>query len=1111
MLAGAIVDVPAKVEAEALAKLEDPEMAKYFSDPKERKLIAKRIANEVNKKFLAGGTSNTALILSTQYAANEIIRTVMERVMQKEGARDPARRTLWVNKVLVPINACIKAAKAYSEATKCLEVFQADIAGNLGQAIGYELIRQELGPDLAKDFPARYVQCLQPEKPGSNKRMMGCVLTHVRSSIAVYGKDKVLAIAKSEVPEAAAKIVQSTGPAFEKCLSTARSKSDFSDCADYFAIAAGAEIAAEAVRRNPQVIKQISGKNLEALATRTKSNFATCMENNRATGKRNAAGTLDTSNCANLVRYDAAKVVAYELFKDNIAANVDGSGEEKNQLGAKIYKLLDTCWNSSAGESVNNACLRKTVQQLVSTIADPQLSKELPAALIAKEPKFKDTLLTQLRSCMESRLPTNMMEANDTNERVAGCTGRLTRDAGLKVAEFQFRDILFGRSNPKVIDDLVAKIIKGDFARCLGAAPVKSVLDTCSITLRLDAGKAAAEALIPNEFDRFVENHGGPGAYNLQAEERKELLDSILKTHRKCLAVSPAPKDSRLADTLVDTCFKGTIKALSGRLGRMEFIRSVGSYAPEEREKWTQAADEMVADFGACLSEKDSSQFSLRDYLGQVDTCRIRLTTVYTQRVAQAQLKEALRTNLPSSTPAEISKQDGLEKNLMGPFVTCVSEIPAEDTSGMDRCVNTLQREATQLIAIEAGRERAKKILNTDKLPKELDAIEEKFRECMGQVGKISDACAKNYARSLAKFLAGVKMRQSLADVLGKKRYLAILPTAESAEKEFVKCVDTEYLAPLDGKFLANIDRCSKKLEEELVGLMQGEFVSEMQGEKKGPEAQLNHDLAVAIPCLGDLMPPTPIESAIVTLDPASFLEDFAKMIGEFINYDVDQAGADYEVVIKQLVKDLESAGPVAAREKLLKLLIDRGMIDRLLKSMVRTRIAESLTALPAEDRMPPDLEKKLMDKATVEKAITPQILAELRPIITEKMLKPMLLEGKGMSDPKVTAAMTMLEGRVMNSLIESPEFGDLIVQGKIQQSIDAKSGNMLVRFAGRVFAGYKTYTWNEVREKPAGKSAEAYLRDQIIRPRLAGEQIPDFSERMKKVSDMVQEALKKP
>jgi hypothetical protein len=1111
-LAGIFVgDVSAKIETEALAKLSTPEMAKYFPNASERSQIAKRIAGEAKRRYLANGTSNEVLISAAQFAANEVIRTVMNRVMETEGARDAARREQWIQKILDPINSCIKASNAYTEAAKCLEASEKDLGPNLGQAIGYELINQELGPEQAKAFPAQYVKCLQPQKAGADKRMMGCVLDNVRKTIAAYGKGKALLVAKKEVPSAATKIVAKTGLAFEACLSTASIKTDFRDCADQFSIATGSEIAAAAVRLNPQVLKQIEGNYLDALTERTKSNFATCMQNNLSQNKRDQTGGLETANCANLVRYDAAKVVAYELFRENIAANMDGAEVEKKKIGTNIYKLLDTCWNSNAGEAVNNACLRKTVQQLVTTIADPQLSKELPPALIAKSPKFKDSLLSQLRECLESRLPTNMMAAEDTNERVAGCTGKLTRDAGLKVAEFQFRDVLFGRTrDTALVDQLVEKIIKGNFATCLGPAPMKDALDQCSIKLRIEAGQAVANVLVPNEFDRFVDNHGGKQAYKLTDAKRQEMLAPVLSAHTICLNNGgKAPNNAAAADAIVNACFKNTIKLLSGKLGRMEFLRSVASYTSGDQKAWAKTGDDLAQDLRACLSEKDAPEIALREYLAQIDICRVRLTTSYTEKVAQAQLRDAIQKNIPSSTPEQIAKQKKMEAALMDPFLDCVGDVEAEDANGLDNCAKNLQREATQSIAIDAGRQRAMAVLATDKLPQEIIHLEVKFNACI--TGKsVADDCAKDYARSLAKFLAGIKMRQSLADVLGKDRYLATLPAAEAAEKDFTVCVDAKYVAPLDDKFLGSLDKCSKKLEERIVGFIQTQFVDEMESSKQGAEAQVNHDLAVAIPCLGDLMPGTPIESAIVNLDPESFLVDFAKMIGDFINYDVEKAGMDYQVVLSQLLKDMEAAGPVAAREKLLKLLIDRGMVDRLLKSMVRSRILENLKALPAEDRLTPELEKTLSDRATVEKALTPEIMAELRPMITEKILKPMLLEGKGMSDPKVSAAMNMLEAKVMGSLIDSPHFGDLIIKDKIQQNID-QSTNMFTRFAGRLFAGYQTFTWSEAREKPAGKEAEAFLRDQIIHPRLSGQQIPDYKARMDKVSAMVKEALKKP
>lgn len=185
-------DVSEKIRTESLAKLSTPEMAKYFPKSAEREQIVARIAQEVKKKHLANGTSNPALISAATYSANELIRTVMNRVMEVEGIRDPQRRKLWIDKTLSPINGCFAASRAHGEAAKCLAAFQADLASNLGLAIGYELIKQELGANLAKKFPEQYAKCLQPAKTGAEKRMMGCVLDNVRKNIAVFGEEKLL-------------------------------------------------------------------------------------------------------------------------------------------------------------------------------------------------------------------------------------------------------------------------------------------------------------------------------------------------------------------------------------------------------------------------------------------------------------------------------------------------------------------------------------------------------------------------------------------------------------------------------------------------------------------------------------------------------------------------------------------------------------------------------------------------------------------------------------------------------------------------------------------------------------------------------------------------------
>ena len=1106
-------NVAEKVEKEVLAKLESPEMAKYFSSAKERSQIAKRISQSTQTKFFAGGLSNSAVVLATKFTANEIMRTVIERVMQTEGVRDPAIRASWVARLTEPFNACAKAARAYSEINNCVSTYQGDLPKNLGLAMSYELAYQEVGGKYTSGFDKKYVACLKPTAANADARIMPCVLSLLRGTVTAAATDRVTVIANEQLGEGGTAIVQRTIPAFSACVAKATNKNSFRACADSLTTVAGSEVAAATIRRNDQVRRNIpSEKLINALAEQERTRFVECMDTNRTKKRRDPAGGLDTTNCASRVRFDTAKAVAYELFRKTISTNIDGTKEEKDLFGKNVYELLESCWDSDLGAEKNNACLKTTIKELVNRIAQPQLRKQLPPALLAKEPKLFDILFNQLRGCLENDLPPNLMEAQDTTEKIAGCTGALTRRASLKIAEFQLRDALFGRTkNLAVVDQLVNQLVHQEFAGCLGATPTLAVLDPCSVTLRLKAGMAVAKVLIPDEFEKFLAGHGGAKAYNLSEADKKQTIASILNDHQICLSQEPVTTSGAGADARVDECFKASVKVLATRLASMEFTRSVKEYFQDDPAGGEKMGKDFATSFSFCLEEKINKQ-SLKEFLGQVDSCRVQLTTEFTARVGQHQLRLALESSLPRSVPGNAEIQSKLETQLLAPFSDCVSSLPADDTASLYACANDFKLSATRDIAITAGRQKVKSVLNAEKLPPEVQAVEADLVRCVSE-DRQADECAKYYARSLGKALAHLKLHPSMAQILGSAAYKVEKSKIDEFEATFQACMDQSSADPLDAAFLKTLDGCADRLQESVTAFLQQKFLAQMSNPKHSPEeAQVNRDIAQALPCFDTVLPPSPYDDRpIESLQLENFIADFGKVVGDYVSYDARKAGLDYEKVIGQLVKDLEAAGPAEARLRLVETFIREGVLDQLIKSMARGRIAADLKQLPKEEKLSPELEKSLSDPATLDKVFSPEMMTKLRPFVAENVLKPLILQGAAMSSPPVAAAMRTLETQVLNALIDSPHFGDVLVRAKVQEGINDQSSKA-TRFLGYVFSGYQTFDWTKARQNEAGKTAEAYIKEQILKPRMRQESVPEaeMAARRKKANELITDALKK-
>lgn len=1107
-IADLFINVPDKIEKQISDKLEEPEIKKYFPSRSERSQFSKRISREVAQKFFKNGVSNSSLVQAIQYTANSMIGQIIDRVMLKEGVRDPERRKAWANKILSPINHCLQAAQAYAESSACVENYQADLTKNIGLGLGYELINQEVGPQYLGGYSAQYTACIR----GPKATVMNCVLQAMRRGAVKAASDKVASIATEKVPGSEALIAGKTIPSFGKCVSTASAKQDFRRCADDLTIKAGTEIAGEAIRQNEQVRKHIPEQVLPSLSSQEQTVFAVCMKENQKNNRRDLTGSLLTANCSSRVRLDTAKAVAYELFRVNINENVKAGKKAREKMSQDIYAQLSSCWNSDADDEVNNSCLKTTAKELINTIADPQLGKQIPAGLQAKEPKFKSDQLKLLRDCLETHLPENMMVATDTTEKIAGCTGQLARSAAMKVADFQLRDALFGRSDKKTVDQLVDKLVTKSFSECLGTSPNMPLLEKCSVTLRISAGNDVAKVLVPDEVEKFLKDHGGDEAFGLNAASKNDLIQPILGAHEKCLKEPPLPKGGNSADRYVDNCFKKTVRDLASRLGKMEFARSGKTYFKGDEAAGEKMADDFAVSFIACLDEAPAN-FTLKLYLKKVDECRVRLTAEFTQKVAKRQLTTALERSLPGNDAAVVNERNAISSELIGSFEHCTSLEGADDAESISRCTRTLQVNAMESIAIAAGRAKVEKLLGVRKMPERITEVENGLHTCLKDPQTEPDLCGKKFIVSLAKTLVDMKLHRSMAEVMGMPKYQKFKSKINDIQNELNQCLKLDLSGALDGKFLSAVEHCTDVLEENALAFLQERFAEEFSRPSLSEaEAKLNRDFAVAIPCLEAVAPSSPYEDkSIEALNPEGMISDFAQLIGNYINYDLEKAGDDYQKVLGQLVTDIEAAGPEEARVRLIDSLVKRGMLDQLIKSIVRDKVSSQLKALPKEDRLNPALEKLLSDKKTLEKVLTPEYMAKIRPFILDNVVRPILIEGNKMSDPKVDTGLKLLERQVMTTLIESPHFGDILVDGKIQEGID--STNSFYRFIGRTYLNYRTYKWEEVKDTPAGKEAAAYLRDKIIRPRLEDEAIDpkEMAARRQKLDAMVKEALKNP
>ena len=1101
------------IKKDIYTKLSSGTMAGYFPNDRERQQIASQIDQEVRSKYFSGGLSNERANAAIQYAASTLSTIVIDRAMEKEGVSDPARRKLWSNRMLQPFQDCMRNARTYKEGTKCLEAFQANSVSNIGLAMSYEMVRQEMGEIYAKDKPAAYRKCLAVERPGAEARVRPCVLAGVRSAAFDYGKAKVSEAARKQVPGAVDAVVEVVSPAFKTCLAKAAGKDGFSKCGDDFSIQAGSEIAYQAVLQNPQVKRSVAAEaDRKKIAADGKKAFLACATDAQRANKRDKDGMVEIEACGNVVRMAAAKAVALEVLKQNIARTSQAPAAEQAKMQGEVQGVLNACWKNELPEQKNSDCLKTAVLRLVDTLAGARLTKELPAGLLEKQPKIKEELLQVAQTCLIGKLSGNLLQAEDTDKKVDVCASELTKSAALKIASFQILDTVRGKTtDPLVAPRLEKELVQVKFASCLGDAPSTAQITNCSLSLTKDAGLEVAKVLFTEEFNKFVKKSGGLAAYELNETKRDAYLNNLFGSHDECLR-SSVKGDASAAAKALDDCFKKSIRSLATYLGGLELARELKIHVPDP-VSLGEMQTAFRKDFGICLDEKKEGKFTITDYVAQIDTCSIRLRNVFTSKVARREINAAILDIIPETSGPKAEKRSKLERDLIATLDNCLEKPFEVSADPRAYCTDYLKKDATRVLVIEGARRQAAEVLNSGDAPiAEISGFEANFEACV-QKKKDPDGCGKLHIVNVAKAVGHLKLTHLMADMLGNE-YTNRNSEIVALEKSLNACLDAIPSTKIDAELRSKVNDCSKDTEARGVAFSQ-EYLKErlLKPGQNAIQRKVASDLAEIIPCLNGVTPQKPFDERFMWFfDPEGTFDIMAKLAGDYINYDAEKAGDDYLSVIKKLVIDLEAAGPLEARKRLLTSITQRGMVDQLLKSMIRAEIKKSLDNLPAGEQLPAEIKAKLLDRATLDKIMSPEMMARFRPFMAEKILSPVLIDGKSMKAGPQAAAISVLKTQIADALLESKDFGDVLVTGALQQQIDKKASNGVTKWLATKFLGYSTLYWDQVRSSPKGKAAEEYLRNQVLKPQFLG--LPLTAEervaRTREASRLVEEALKK-
>lgn len=1099
----------------------------YYPKAGELDLLVNTVVQDGIKKYLTkNGKTNltdSGLVSFYGHLGNNLIGKIADKILDSEGVKDPARRSLWVEKITYPFNDCmIRAMNSQYDANHCINALTASLVPSAGVGLVYELARSNLNSTLSQEsrtpFNLNLVKlfktCLE-RTDSSASDVKSCALDSMRvgvKQVAEQTLDKTL-VEKASNAKNASIIKTAAWPMFGACSDkvglNASDKTPYADqfigCVDLLMESAGSMLVSDKISTTPAITSLLKPFEVSALAKEKSSQFKKCVENLKAKNIRKD-GLLDISSCENQITNE----VIYKVVSLTLKENADKSFKDNKTAAQKAANdgiaILNGCWNNNNTSDKREACLKTTILAFAKNTATLKLNELIPSSMPGKANLTKNSV-GELNSCLEKELPRNISESEDMNEKISLCTSKLTKSVALPVAEYQIRASAEGNVPKSETDKIVKLLVQDQFSKCLGNAPSEELLDKCSEEITIKAGKAITDYGFRQEVLNYIAKAGGVKALNITQQNVDKFIKDLTVSTHGCM-------DQKTADVVVDrvnACVKNSIKKIAFYFGDLEFSKSVGNmYAGKDAERMA-VEKQFKSALDKCLSAKDKKDFSVTDYTKNLYVCADSVAKSTSLIVGKAQIESALDQYLkdrPRLNLAEV--RDSIRKSVLSKFETCMSKNPSQA-----QCIDDLKRDANQAIVLNYGRAEVMAQLNTRETPSKLRPIEDAFVTCTNK--KLSgdelslnlDECNKNFALGFAKELGELKLNYLLKQVLGSSEF--------NNQKHYIDDIINKYNSCLSGlsKYGMNegltdkLTICTSELESQGLRLVKSSMNNWMTSEQKDAATiMIKEEFANFLPCLSALLPSSPYNQKLQD-NVDSALKPVAVLLAQFIDYNPENAKRTLDTIIKQLSTDLSDvAAQDKARRDLVDLLYTSGSLDQLLKAMVRGTVKDAFKELSEKD-LPLEIRDALLAKQTFEDIFNTPEGGRIKDAVMEIILKPMLIEGAEMSSPRITANMEAVKDKVIKLLISAPNFGEKILRAGVQTQINDMGG--VTKFFAKILYSESALNWDNVRLSAEGKAAEDYIRDNILAPKFRGEKrSPDEEKAIsKKAEELVTKAVK--
>lgn len=625
------------------------DLATYFPNG-EMDRIVKAQVDEVNRTIVKGDMTDEKLIQVNKYFGNHLVAKIFDRILEKQGVSNPARRVVWGAKLLTPFNACVnKATNGYYAAAHCMSALTKSLVPTAGIGIVYEMSKANFASSIpaanqAKfnaDLVQQYKDCM-PKTEAASSDVMNCAVKSMKTGL-VKVADTVASktIADTASSANAAKAVKAKiWPSFNQCVDKVSPtdkdvKGAFFDCLDGLTQNAGVELVKDKILNTATIKAQFGKSELDKLAADKADFFKKCTDNAIKNNLRKD-GMLDIQGCQDKITNDVTYKVMINTFSNSAKDNL----KEKDQIlfaNEAGKRALDSCWKDDMNQKSRDKCLKNSVIIFSKHIAAYKLDAAIPDG--SDKSSMLDDALDSLKSCLEKNLPSNISEATNTNEKLSACTDKLTRDTALKVAENEVRKTLKGKMSNAEIDKTVANTVKRDFASCIGNKPSDSALDSCSDKLKV----GIVDKILDGNINQYLGNRPGIDLSKMRSDIKAKLMTNF----KQCLG---KPNKDQCTDELLKDANKTIVVAF----GRTEASVQLNA------DKLPSKLDPVENDFVKC-TETNLRGDKLSNYL---DECNKKFAIEFAKVLGNIKLKYLLEKALGSKTLEEQKDVlDGITKN----------------------------------------------------------------------------------------------------------------------------------------------------------------------------------------------------------------------------------------------------------------------------------------------------------------------------------------------------------------------------------------------------------------------------------------------------------------